>query len=234
MVLSVFPNPSLPIYRECFGSVLHHPVHQYIQFFTATLYQYIQFFTATCTLYLHPHTLHYGSGIVLHRMSDVITLTYYEPRVMEQDIFLHLKVPSEYYVCIQFDIQQSNLISKAKSVCLCVCVRYAHTHFLLHCPQTRCGCWGHRGSGYSGVDSAHLAIRRELSVHFRFSFTDDRLFLIIVPVDFRFLTDLIGCRPTVEFKRIIINLSYSSNMAAEGIGRQAPGEDLAEGRPLCW
>ena len=62
------------------------------------------FFSASQPPYTYILTLHYGYGIGLHRMSDVITLTYYEPRVMEQDIFLHLKVPSEYYVCMQLDV----------------------------------------------------------------------------------------------------------------------------------
>ena len=60
------------------------------------------------------------------------------------------------------------LIYKAEIVCVCVCVRDKRAPFLLRRPQTRCGCWVHRGSGYSGVDVARLAVGRELSVHFRF------------------------------------------------------------------
>ena len=92
IVLYLSLYPSLSMHWECFGTVLHHHIHNYI----------LQCFTAT--LYLHPHTLHYGYGIVFHRMSDAIVLTCYEPRVMEQAIFLHLKVSSEYYVCMQLDV----------------------------------------------------------------------------------------------------------------------------------
>ena len=55
---------------------------------------------------------------------------------------------------------------KAKIVCLCV--HNTRVCYLLRHPQTCCGCWGHWGSGYSRVDSTHLVIRKELSVHFRF------------------------------------------------------------------
>ena len=58
------------------------------------------------------------------------------------------------------------LIYKAEIVCVCVCVRDTRAHFLLRRP--RCGCWGHCGSGYSGVVVARLAVRKELSFHFRF------------------------------------------------------------------
>ena len=37
-----------------------------------------------------------------------------------------------------------------------------------------------------------------------FSFVNNCHYLIIVPIDFRFLLDLIGCRLTVEIKPIII------------------------------
>ena len=67
-----------------------------------------------------------------------------------------------------------------------------------------------QGSGFSGVDVARLAFRRELSFHFRFSFADDCHFLIIVPIDFRFLPDLIHCRPTVEFIHIYLTGYYST------------------------
>ena len=53
-----------------------------------------------------------------------------------------------------------NLIYRADRVCVCVCVRDTRARFLLRRPQTRCGCWGHRGSGYSGVDVARLAVDR--------------------------------------------------------------------------
>ena len=64
----------------------------------------------------------------------------------------------------------ASLIYKAEivCVCVCVCVRDTRARFLLRRPQTRCGGWGHQGSGYSGVDSSRLAVGRELSVHFRF------------------------------------------------------------------
>ena len=51
-----------------------------------------------------------------------------------------------------------------------------------------------------------------------FSFVDERHFLNIVLIDFRFLPDLIRYCPTFEFKTIIISLSCSHNMVAEGIG----------------
>ena len=40
-----------------------------------------------------------------------------------------------------------------------------------------------------------------------FSFADDGHFLIIVPIDFRLLPDLIRHRPMFEFKPIIVILS---------------------------
>ena len=58
---------------------------------------------------------------------------------------------------------------------------------------------------------------------------DDHHFLIIVPVDFRFLPDLIHRHPTVEFKPIIITSAIILFLAevraviymvAEGIGEQ--------------
>ena len=58
------------------------------------------FFNGSQPPYTYILTLHYS----LRRMSDVTSLTCYEPRVMEQDIFLHLKVSSEYYVCMQLDV----------------------------------------------------------------------------------------------------------------------------------
>ena len=55
-----------------------------------------------------------------------------------------------------------------------------------------------------------------------FTFMNDCHFLIIVPIDFRFLPNLIHCRPMVECKPIIIILSctISNNMLAEGIRGQ--------------
>ena len=41
------------------------------------------------------------------------------------------------------------------------------------------------------------------------------------------------CRPTFEFNPIIIILSCSSNMVAEGIGGQASGTIARRKRPLC-
>ena len=88
-----------------------------------------------------------------------------------------------------------------------------------------------QGSCFSAVDIARLAFRRGLSFHFRFSFADDCHFLIIVPIDFRSLPDLIHCHPTVKFKHIYHTSYYSifsqhktscsSNVVAEGIGAQA-------------
>ena len=52
---------------------------------------------------------------------------------------------------------------------------------------------------------------------------NDRHFLIIVLIDFRFIRDLIRCRLKFDFKPIVNILSCSSNMVAEGIGRQASG-----------
>ena len=89
-------------------------------------------------------------------------------------------------------------------LCVYVCVRDNRARSLLRPPKTRCGCWGNRGSGYSGVDVARLAVRRELSFHFRF-FLRGRHFLFIVLMDFRLLSDLIRYRPTFEFKPMIIN-----------------------------
>ena len=106
-----------------------------------------------------------------------------------------------------------------------MCIHDKRARFLLRRPQTRCGCWRHRGggSGYSGVDGAHLAGHRELSFHLSYSFVDDGHFLIIFPVDFQFLMDLIRCCLVFGCKRIVIILSYSSNMAADGIGGEASG-----------
>ena len=56
-----------------------------------------------------------------------------------------------------------------------------------------------------------------------YSFADDGHFLIIVPIGFRFLLDLIRCPPTFEFKPIIIILNRSHNVVAVGIGGQASG-----------
>ena len=100
-----------------------------------------------------------------------------------------------------------------------MCVRDTRTRFLLRHPQTCFDCWGHRGSGYSGVDVTRFAYDRELSVHFCFFLRRRPPFLIIVPIDFWFLPNLIHYCPTFEFKPIII-LSCSSNMVAEGIGGQ--------------
>ena len=68
---------------ECFGSVYIYIFHHLVQ----PPYTYIL-------------TPHYGYGIVLCRRCDVIMLCYVcTYRVREQDIFLHQKVPSEYYAC---------------------------------------------------------------------------------------------------------------------------------------
>ena len=97
-------------------------------------------------------------------------------------------------------------------------------HFLLHRRQTRCGCWGHRGSSYSGVDVAHIAVHRELFTYFRFFLCRQLLFSNYHSVDFQFLPDLIGCHSMVKFKLIIfIFRCTSSNMVAEGIREQASG-----------
>ena len=101
----------------------------------------------------------------------------------------------------------ASLIYKAEIVCLCVCVCvFAITAcFLFNRPQTRCGYWEHRGSGYSGVHIPHLAFRRELVVHFRCFLRRRWPFSNYCSLHFRFLRDLICCHPTFEFKLMIIN-----------------------------
>ena len=62
---------------------------------------------------------------------------------------------------------------------------------------------GDPGSGYSGVDGARRAVGREYPSISAFILADDRHFLIIVPIDFRFLSDFIRCLSTFEFKSIV-------------------------------
>ena len=89
-------------------------------------------------------------------------------------------------------------------------------------PQTRFGCWGTGGQVIAGLTAPVLRFVESYPSTSAFSFADDRHFLVNVPVDFRFLP-VIRCRPTFEFKLIIIILSCSSNVVAEGIGGQALG-----------
>ena len=80
---------------------------------------------------------------------------------------------------------------------------------------------GIRGQVIAGLTSPVVRFAESYPFISAFSFTDNCHFLIIVPIDF--LQDLIGHRPTFEFKPIIIILSPSRNMVAEGIGGQASG-----------
>ena len=93
-------------------------------------------------------------------------------------------------------------------------VRYARTFFLLYCRQTR------RGTGGQVIAELTAPVLRfieSFSSISAFFFADNSHFLIIVPIDFWLLPDLIRCHVTLKFKPIIIILSCSSNMVAEGI-----------------
>ena len=82
---------------------------------------------------------------------------------------------------------------------------------------------GTRGQVIAGLTLPVLQFAESYPSSSAFSFTDDCHFLIIVTIDFQFLLDLIRCCPTLEFKPIIIILSCSSNMVAEGIRGQVSG-----------
>ena len=64
---------------------------------------------------------------------------------------------------------------------------------------------GTRGQVIAGLTSPVLRSAESYPFISTFSFTDDDHFLINVPVDFRFLPDLIHCCLKFEFKPIIIN-----------------------------
>ena len=102
-----------------------------------------------------------------------------------------------------------------------MCVCNTSMRFQVRRCQTRCGCWEHRGSGYSGVDGTRLVVGRELSVYFRFFLRRRRPFFNYLSRLHPVSPDLICSRPTFEFKPIITILSCSSNIVAEGIGGQA-------------
>ena len=74
---------------------------------------------------------------------------------------------------------------------------------------------GTKGQVIAGLTSPVLWFTESYPFISAFSLADDSHFLSIVP--------LIRCHPTFEFKPIIIILSCSSNMVAEGIGGQASG-----------
>ena len=107
----------------------------------------------------------------------------------------------------------SDLIYKAKIVCVCVCDM--RVRFLLNRPQTRCGCWG---QVIAGLTSPVLQFAESYSSISAFSFADNGHYLIIIPINFRLLQDLIRRQPTFEFKPIFIILSCSSNIVAKSIG----------------
>ena len=97
---------------------------------------------------------------------------------------------------------------------VCVCVHDKRARFLLRRPQTRCGCWGHRGSGNGGVDGTRLAVHRELSVHFRSFLRGRPPFSNYHSPRLSVFTGLDSLLLTFEFKPIIIILSCSYNMVA--------------------
>ena len=117
-----------------------------------------------------------------------------------------------------------HLIYKAEIVCLCVCVfaiRARVSCSVALKPAVAAG--GTGGQVITGLTAPVLRLTESYPSISAFSFVDDRHFLIIVLIDFRFIRDLIRCRLTFEFKPIVIILSCSSNMVAEGIGSQASG-----------
>ena len=70
---------------------------------------------------------------------------------------------------------------------------------LLHHRQTCCGCWGHRGLGYSWVVVVRLAVHRELSVHFLFFLRGWPPFFNYCSHFLPVLTRLNSLLPTLEF-----------------------------------
>ena len=82
---------------------------------------------------------------------------------------------------------------------------------------------GTGGQVIAGLGSPVLQFAESYPSISAFSFADGGHFLIIIPIDFQLLLDLIRCRPTFEFKPIFIILNGSSNVVAEGIGGQASG-----------
>ena len=115
-------------------------------------------------------------------------------------------------------------------MCVCVCVCWTRARVSCSIAVKLAvvaggggGVGGCRGSGYSGVDVALLAVCRELSVYFRYVLRGLAPFQNIVPVDFHSLPDLIGCRPTFEFKPTIIILAVAVTwlLRASGDRRRA-------------
>ena len=78
---------------------------------------------------------------------------------------------------------------------------------------------GTRGQVIARLTAPVLRLAERYPSISTFSLADDSHFLIIVPIDFRVLPNLICCRPTFKFKPMIIIFNCSSNMVAEGIGR---------------
>ena len=81
---------------------------------------------------------------------------------------------------------------------------------------------GAEGQVIAGLTSPVLRFAESYQCISAMSFADQRPCQNIVPVDIRFLPDLIDCRPTFEFKPTIIILAVAVTcMVAEGIGGQA-------------
>ena len=72
------------------------------------------------------------------------------------------------------------------------------------------------GQVIAGLTSPVLLFEESYPSISSFSFVDERHFLIIIPVDFQILSDLIGCSSTV-----MIFSCISSNMVTEGTGRRS-------------
>ena len=79
-----------------------------------------------------------------------------------------------------------------------------HTRFLLHCLQTRCGCWGHRGQVIAGLTAHVLRFAESYPSISAFSFVDDRHFLIIVPIMISVFARLDSLLLKFKFKLIVI------------------------------
>ena len=81
---------------------------------------------------------------------------------------------------------------------------------------------GPGGQVIAGLTAPVLRFAESYQCISAMSFADQRPCQNIVPVDIRFLPDLIDCRPTFEFKPTIIILAVAVTcMVAEGIGGQA-------------
>ena len=96
------------------------------------------------------------------------------------------------------------LMYKAESVCLSVCVFAIRAS--VSCSFALKLAVGVRGAGgqvIAGLTSPHLWLVESYPFISAFSFEDDSHSLNIVPIEIRFLPDLIRCRLTFEFKPII-------------------------------